>query len=337
MPQRTNEYQRLVKLIHQALAGRTAKVSESVLVKASGIGDVREIDVLVESEIPTYRMKVAIEAKDQKRKLSQTDMDAFIGKYCEGGKLIVDKVVIVCRNGYSKPARRRAKVVGIELVTLTEFNLDELMPFGKPQTFQGMVGPIVERVTVEPPVLGNAILDSKLVCNCHGDDFGSLYSYANFVMTHYCLTNPEVQKKMQEEMSKPGGFCLKVRWPMKQKFVMVYNLTNLERMQIVLPEYLNFHVHAQTMTGPVEFKSYKMSGDTVESRTIDHAVVVLGNHKLELLFPNGLQSEGGYFEFSRCVPCTAQGPEIVLKEQEVHVRNEPPPPPSGAGATADAP
>jgi len=115
MPQRTNEFQKLVALINIALAPNGAKVTESAMVHAPGFGELREIDVLIESEVGPYRIKVAVEAKDHKRKLNIQDIEAIIGKYCSSGSLAVEKVVVVSRRGFSKQAAKKASLIGIRL------------------------------------------------------------------------------------------------------------------------------------------------------------------------------------------------------------------------------
>src|ERR1035437_2107780 len=120
MPQRTNEFQHLVKLIHQTLAPAGAKVTESAEVSVPGFGHIREIDVLIESDLSPYRIKVAAEAKDHSRKLNITDIEAIIARYKSAVSPIVDKVVIVSRRGFAKRAVEKARSAGIELMTLNE-------------------------------------------------------------------------------------------------------------------------------------------------------------------------------------------------------------------------
>ena len=71
----------MVTLVQKAIAPQGAKITESAMVKAPHFGELREVDVLLEAEIGPYRMKIAIEAKDHKRKLNVTEIEAIIGKY----------------------------------------------------------------------------------------------------------------------------------------------------------------------------------------------------------------------------------------------------------------
>ena len=115
---RTNEFLHLFALIQRAIAPHGAKITESALVKAPGFGGLREIDVLLESQVGPFTMKVAFEANDHGRKLDVTDVETIIGKYKSIGGLTVDRVVLVSRHGFSNAATQKAGQNGIRLLTL---------------------------------------------------------------------------------------------------------------------------------------------------------------------------------------------------------------------------
>ena len=58
MPQRSNDFQELVSLIQKALAPAGARITDSALVDIPGLGDSREIDVLIETEVGPYNIKL---------------------------------------------------------------------------------------------------------------------------------------------------------------------------------------------------------------------------------------------------------------------------------------
>jgi len=120
MPKRTNDFQELVDLIHRALVPKGAKIGSSVMLPSS-TGDMREIDVLIESDIGPYCIKIAVEAKDHNRKLDVTEIDNLIGKYTDG-KLNINKIIIVSRSGFTDLAYKKAvnSHLDIELKTLKE-------------------------------------------------------------------------------------------------------------------------------------------------------------------------------------------------------------------------
>jgi hypothetical protein len=73
MPKRTNDFQQLVHMIQLAFAPTGAKVTESVL------DHTREIDVLIEAPVGPYHVKIAVEAKDQKRPLDVSVIEEMVG------------------------------------------------------------------------------------------------------------------------------------------------------------------------------------------------------------------------------------------------------------------
>src|SRR5438094_6755377 len=100
MPKRSNDCQRLVKAVQQAMAPKGAKVTESVIVENAGVS--REIDVLVEGEFGVYRMKIAVEAKDHFRPLDVTAVEQIACKYRPGDGILVNQGVIVSKSGFTR-------------------------------------------------------------------------------------------------------------------------------------------------------------------------------------------------------------------------------------------
>jgi len=76
MPRRSNEFQDLVSLVQRALAPDDAVVRDSVLVEVDGDQEASEIDVLIETKIGEYRIKIAVEAKDEVRPMDSTKFEA---------------------------------------------------------------------------------------------------------------------------------------------------------------------------------------------------------------------------------------------------------------------
>lgn len=93
MPQRTNEFQELVTLIQRAFAPVGAKVTSSAMVDVPGQSSQREIDVLIESGIGPYTIKIAVEAKDEGRKMDQVKFEQLIAKYFSERSIKVNKLL----------------------------------------------------------------------------------------------------------------------------------------------------------------------------------------------------------------------------------------------------
>ncbi len=165
MPQRTNEFQELVALIQRAYATEGATVTESKLEDVMP-GDEREIDILIEKTVATYRIKIAVEAKDEKRPMDSVGFDKILGKYHLGCGLI-NKIVIVTHNGYTEKVVRKAKQYGIDLLTLKEaesFDWSKFVPQAVflTSTFE------IKNLQVKPEVEPQEIMlrDGIVQCAC---------------------------------------------------------------------------------------------------------------------------------------------------------------------------
>ncbi len=58
MPKRTNDFQKLVRLIQQAFAPKGATVTESAMEPVPGFKNPREIDILVQTQVGPYRTRL---------------------------------------------------------------------------------------------------------------------------------------------------------------------------------------------------------------------------------------------------------------------------------------
>ena len=117
MPKRSNDFQRLVKLIHDAIATiEGATVTESAMLSESD-GTLREVDILLERRIADVQIRIAIECRDRSRKSDVDWIDGLIGKF---RSLKVEKVIAVCRRGFSAAATTKANANNIELRTLEQ-------------------------------------------------------------------------------------------------------------------------------------------------------------------------------------------------------------------------
>src|SRR6266545_3818876 len=99
MPQRTNDFQELIALIHRQLAP-TARVTESVIREDALTGGGREVDITVEGELAGYPVTVVIECRDHKRPQDVVWIDQLVGKYLHQ----VARVVAVSSSGFTPEA-----------------------------------------------------------------------------------------------------------------------------------------------------------------------------------------------------------------------------------------
>jgi len=139
MPKRTNEYQKILGRIQRITLPKDYTITESAMVSPSDGSDAREIDFLIEFDIPLHgRMKIAIEAKHHRRPLDVQIVEQYVGKYQTASGLLVNKVIIV-GNSFSKGAKTRAEKVGFSLQTLKCLDLEIPAFFDRDETKRQMV------------------------------------------------------------------------------------------------------------------------------------------------------------------------------------------------------
>lgn len=201
MPKRTNDFQEFVTLVQKALVPSGAEVTESALVDVPGMSEPREIDVLIETAVGPYHMKIAVEAKDHRRKMDSTQFESLMGKYLVEGGVKVNKVVIVTHNGYFAPVIQRAKQLGVELLTLAEAKNVDWARFRKPVTpFKTF--PRICDIEVSPPIsdvpLDQLLQDGKVFCS-HGTCFGNVRQFAAYLLRENVFKNQlEVLRQIDE-------------------------------------------------------------------------------------------------------------------------------------------
>lgn len=136
MPQRTNDFQKLVELTHRLFAPQNAIVTASAMVESAS-GQKREIDIFIEFETELYPVLIAVEAKDLSRPIETTTLEQYIGKYNSRDGIKVDKVIIVAK-AFARTVADRAHSLGFQLHTLTSLETSGVGEFSKPQ--QGQPG-----------------------------------------------------------------------------------------------------------------------------------------------------------------------------------------------------
>lgn len=86
-------------------------------VRLDGPDGIRQFDLVIEKEIPGLgAQQVAVECKDYKKRVGVELLDAFTSKIRDFGM----QGIFVNRAGYTKTAYRKAKRLGIQLLTLND-------------------------------------------------------------------------------------------------------------------------------------------------------------------------------------------------------------------------
>ena len=105
VPRRSNDFQHLIKLIHESLAPVGATVTESNMVYDADTGDLREVDITVTVPIGDDETMLVIECRDHKRSQTVEWIEQLIGKFQDrSGRAII----AVSRSGFTSAARRKA-------------------------------------------------------------------------------------------------------------------------------------------------------------------------------------------------------------------------------------
>jgi Restriction endonuclease len=203
MPKRCNDFQDLVTLIQEALVPQGAKVTPSAMVPGPNSGTLREIDILIETPVGPYDIKIAVEAKDEGRKMDATKIETIIGKYRGRGSLVVNKVVVVAHRGFTEEAMNRARDEDIELLTLDEENICDRCKNMLPKQMNYHSDPMPYSFEIDPPLPAEidrtvAMKEGHFVCTCHGHDKGTPMSWMFGIIINAIIPNKMIVGKMHE-------------------------------------------------------------------------------------------------------------------------------------------
>ncbi len=278
MPKRTNPFQQLVHMIESALAPMGAKITESAMENG------REIDVLIESELGQYNMKIAVEAKNEKCPLDVGTIEQYIGKYQVGG-IPVNQVVVVSSSGFTHKARKKAALNNIKLLTLEEAEQSDWTKLAQQVVFK--IGPYINSVELIPSVASkngkDPLADGRFVEKCNVNDCLSPHQWANWLLQEQVLKEPEFLAWLDTKAKQFGGMTtISFRLPMTNYMLAFEGEQH--------PVELIVHISCASSTGPVKWSSYKQSAQDKPSKTIDQMEVQFGKHRMRAVFPNGPKS-----------------------------------------------
>jgi len=279
MPQRTNDFQQLVDLLQRALAPKGAKITSSAMVPGSQSGNLREIDVLIETKVGPYNMKIAVEAKDHKRKLNVNDIEALIGKYFSGD-IHVNHVVIVAHRGFTVGAQKKAAANNIELKTLAEANKEDWNT-KIPQIINFKIEPHILGIQLMPPDIlppdDRLLCKGEFFCKHCGRKRGSPQEVAHRWIFH----NPELMKQIyQQGEIKEGGVCAEIEMGIPEKWI--YRFRNSDYPITAI----KVHLHYIEDSAPMSSEIFKF-GD----KCVNYSTANVAGKKLEMAFPDGLKSK----------------------------------------------
>jgi hypothetical protein len=276
MPKRSNSFQDLVALIERALAPVGAKITESAEVSGED-GSTREIDVLLESAIGSYAIRIAVEAKDEARKMDLVKFESIVGKYSKMTQLKIDKVVVVARAGFSKAVIKRAARENITLLTLERAMTADWASFPQKVTFR--IPPHLAMFEIEPPFnspqLDVALARGRLICSCCGRDHGNPREIAMNM-----LSDPQLRDQLRRISSvtnKPA--CVRPTWELGPNVNLVDGDVRIPVSKLIA------HFHCTEARGNLDVAAYKHG-----SHLIHHLQGSAGGHEFQIVVPHGPQS-----------------------------------------------
>lgn len=117
MPARTNDYQKLVKIINRSLAPSNAKITESAMLYDSESETEREIDILIESNLLNCNIKIGVECTATSRPLDVRAIESFREKHRKVG---INQTIVVSKKGFASTAKKYAKKNNIRLLTFND-------------------------------------------------------------------------------------------------------------------------------------------------------------------------------------------------------------------------
>lgn len=117
MPKRSNDFQKII-LYLQSLSSPTFEVKESHFLKDSITGQMREVDIIIESNTAGYESIVSIEVIGWKTK--KGDIEWVERMACKHATLPTTKLVLVSKSGFTKNALIKANFLNIVALTIEE-------------------------------------------------------------------------------------------------------------------------------------------------------------------------------------------------------------------------
>ncbi len=219
------------------------------------------------------------------RKLSLQAFDSFIQKYRGECRVLVDKIVLVARRGFTKGVLEKAKKLDIELLTIDTAKNKDWSRIG-PGTLNFSVAPHICRIAFLPPINVNdpKLLwhEGRMICS-HGHDHGTPFQRATCLIFHkWFPANPQFVRDLERQIreSPEGQGMLKAVYPFRG-FTVVFRGEKHEISSMAI------HVHAISHQGVTTHCAYERQSSTGHSQIVHHLQAAAGGKKLSLIVPDG--------------------------------------------------
>jgi hypothetical protein len=120
MPKRTNDFQKLIRMLTQLL-GDGATVEESKMLTDLVSGEQREVDIYAEGTLAGQTVSIGIECRDQGRKQGVGWVEEMRSKH---ERLPTNLVILVSSSGFTDSAIAKANSYGIKTIAPTRADSD---------------------------------------------------------------------------------------------------------------------------------------------------------------------------------------------------------------------
>lgn len=123
MPKRSNEFQRLVRVVEKHYARRGVTVVESAMLPDQDTGNLREVDVFIFGRRWMRRVATSIECTDQARRATVGWIEEMWAKH---RSLPTKQLILASRGGYSAGAIAKAAALGVTTISHEQGVPDDL-------------------------------------------------------------------------------------------------------------------------------------------------------------------------------------------------------------------
>jgi|SRR3981081_3130408 hypothetical protein len=169
MPQRSNEFQKLVFLLKQHAAPAGATVTESKFLIDKSTGKEQEVDVCREFTVANVSLLISIECTDKSRPATKEWVGEMKGKHDD---LPSNKLVLASRSGFTEQALAKAKFHGIDTIALDVLDEDSAERVIKRALSYKIWSLTPTKVSVRVPAEEAPILDDHRIFNQAGKEIG---------------------------------------------------------------------------------------------------------------------------------------------------------------------
>lgn len=225
MPRRTNLFQRVIKVLHENIAGQ-ATVEESAMLPDSASQSDREVDVVITTTLVGQTVRIGVEATATGSPADVTWVDSMIGKH---RTLPTNRLVLVSEAGFTPAARRKAE--SEEIAALAPEDLEGEEAAGRVVNKLGTIyvkgftftydvatatvhppGKQSETVETEVPSGATLFLSDETEVGSVADAM-NVYVHANFEQISGWLDLPDVTERQEREIRLTTQADLSARRP----------------------------------------------------------------------------------------------------------------------------